>query len=551
MSMKPNVLVSLILLFPSLATSCRFVDSRPVFRYRAGPIQTLDPAAATDHVSVREAARAYQTPMRLERAMGNVVARPWILQKAPAVSEQGRRLDLVFRPGLKFQESRIFENDTRELNACDWVKSILRHGDPRVGSHWLQYLSSRIAGFREWSAGASKVGDSAYQSLPRGLSCSGLKATVLLRQADQEFVYFLGHPAASVLPVDEILARKWNVADEPVGTGAYRFSGSRMGTIRWKSVDRVGALRAVEVDTSRDGYRDWDLLVRGSLDLIELPRDLQSSLLSGDGELVEKWRERGFQLQKIQRADLVFIGFQMKHPIIGAKRGVRQALARSLFGGVISEGVFAGRAVEAYSAIPPGVAGYFTGDPRIPRSGDLAPSQDLLGFNGHPHGRGLPEFRLGCLPHPVEEELCRAVAARWELLGVRASVVIMDESRRRAGIQDGSVHFWPVTWVADLPGPVTHLEIFDPDKGLPEIPAPVPALAAYRQALSTARQAASSRRGAALAEATAILNREAPAAFLVHRFQYWLVRPGVVGLNWQDFAWHETDELRKLDSASK
>jgi oligopeptide transport system substrate-binding protein len=241
----------------------------------------------------------------------------------------------------------------------------------------------------------------------------------------------------------------------------------------------------------------------------------------------------------------------MKDPILGGKRGVRQALAKAVAGGFVSERVFAGRAMDAYSAIPPGMAGYFAGDPRIPRTGDLAPAQDLLGFNGHPHGRGLPEFRLACLNHPVEQELCGAIAARWELLGVHTVLLTMGEAERRAGILDGTVHLWPVTWVADLPGPITHLELFDPARGLPEIPAPLGALAAYRRALATARQAPPARRARAVAEASAILNREAPAAFLVHRFQYWLVRPGVVGLNWLDFAWHDTDELRKLDSSSK
>jgi ABC-type transport system substrate-binding protein len=549
--MRPFSLIALLAVLAGVASSCSLFDSRPVFRYRSGPVQTLDPAAAADHVSVREAARAYHTPMRLERSMGNVVSRPWILVKAPTLSDTGRRWELEFRPGVMFQENRIFEKRSRELTACDWVKSILRHGDPRVGSRWLSYLSSRITGFREWSSGAATTGDSAYSSFPRGLSCSGLKATVTLQSPDPEFVFFLGHPAASVLPVDEILAKKWNPGDQPVGSGTFVFSGSRTGTIRWKSADPISPLRALEVDTSRDGFRDWDLLLRGSLDLIELPRDLQSSILGPDGELAEKWRDQGLQLQKIQRADLVFIGFQMKDPILGAKRGVRQALAKALAGRFVSEKVFAGRAMDAYSAIPPGMAGYFAGDPRIPRTGDLAPAQDLLGFNGHPHGRGLPEFRLACLSHPVEQELCRAIAARWELLGVRTSLVTMGDAERRAGILDGTVHFWPVTWVADLPGPVTHLENFDPARGLPEIPAPLGALAAYRRALATAKQAAPARRSIAIAEASAILNREVPAAFLVHRFQYWLVRPGVVGLNWQDFAWHDTDELRKLDSGSK
>ena len=158
---------------------------------------------------------------------------------------------------------------------------------------------------------------------------------------------------------------------------------------------------------------------------------------------------------------------------------------------------------------------------------------------------------MGCLPHPVEQELCRLVVARWDLLGVRVSAVTMEAQERRAAILSGAVHFWPVTWVADLPGPVTYLEVFDPATGIPEIPSPIGALEGYRRALARAGRASGSARSAAVSEAAAILGREAPAAFLVHRLQYWLVRPGIRGLDWRDFAPADRDELRKLDSDSK
>ncbi|NDD92551.1 hypothetical protein EBZ37_10745, partial [bacterium] len=467
------------------ASACSVLDSRPVFRYRAGPISTLDPAAASDHASLREAARAYQTPMRLERAFGKIVTRPWLIEKSPRVTDRGRTWELVFKSGVRFQERRrLFRGKPRDVSSCDWVRSILRHGDPRVGSHWVAYLSNRIEGFREWTTLAKSVGNDAYSQFPKGLACSGNSATIRLKFPDSEFSYFLAHPASSVLPVPEILRENWNVQDDPVGSGSYVMAGSRTGTLRWKSRDQLSPVKTLSVDTSLDSFRDWDLFMRGSLDIIELPTDFQTQLLEPSGVLAEKWKDRGFQLLKIQRADLVFIGFQNKHPILGTKRGVRQALAKALDHGFVIERVFSGRAIDAESPIPPGIRGYVPPAISVGREGDLGPAQDLLGFNDYPRGRGLPKFTMACLANPVEQELCRAIVARWELLGVQTRIVTMDERQRRAGILDGSIHFWPVTWVADLPGPISYLEFFDPATGLPEIPAPLSDLASFRRALS-------------------------------------------------------------------
>ncbi len=526
---------------------CRLSDTRPVFVYRSGPVATLDPAAAMDHVSVVESSRAYQTPMRLERTLGTLLPKPWLLQRRPRISDGGRRVELVFRKGVRFQKSPLFDGASREVTACDWVKSLLRHADPSVDSQWKPYLVARVRGLLEWTGLARKKGVAAYSQLPAGLTCAGSVATVELRAPDPEFSYFLSHPASSVLPVDELLIRRWDVGRFPVGTGAFRLADRRADSLVWESVDSVNPLRGIRVDLTGDASKDWARMKSGTLDIIELPRDVEKQVILGDGTLAPVWSEQGYRLQRIQRSDLVFIGFQHQNPILGSKRGVRQALGLALKSGVVAP-VFGGRAFEAGSAIPPGIEGHVIGSVASRGAESLAKARDLLGFNHHAHGKGLPSFRMGCLAHSLEQQLCRAVAARWKLLGITTIIETIDEQERRQRIQDGTLDFWVVTWVADLPGPISMLEIFDAGREIPEIPSVRGELRAFRAALSRARTGRGTAPSKAVAEAVAILNREAPAAFLAHRFQYWMVRPGIYGLGWGDFSWHAIDELRKLDS---
>lgn len=519
-------------------------DPRPSVRFRAGPVATLDPAVAADHASLRESARAYQTPMRLERPMGEVVARPWVLEAAPNFSAGDSRLELIFKKGIRFQSSRLFADGSREVTPCDWVKSLMRHADPRVASPWMSYLSRRFPSLRDWAARVSKEGDSAYASIPQGLACGGRKAVLEMALPDREFLFFLAHPAASILPVDELLEKKWDPAQRPVGSGPFVLSARGGGELRWKAVERIHPIREIVVETGADGFQDWDRFVRGVLDWMELPRDLVGTLLQSDGKLEPKWQDRGIQLQRIQRADLVFIAFNMKDAVLGPKRGVRQALARAIPAKLIVDKVFGGSAIPAVSALAPGVRGYDPHRSNALRDGDLAHARDQLGFAGHPHGRGLPEFVMGCLSHPVEQELCRAVVAVWEQLGVRVKMETLSNDDRRERIRAGQIQFWPVTWVADFPAPGAFLEAFDPEIGPTEIQGPLPSLVEYRRLLGEVR-AGSRGANRALSEALRVLDWEAPGAFLVHRFQNWLIRPGISGLNWQDFAWHDLESLRK------
>ena len=118
----------------------------------------------------------------------------------------------------------------------------------------------------------------------------------------------------------------------------------------------------------------------------------------------------------------------------------------------------------------------------------------------------------------------------------------MDASERRAAILSGQVDLWPVTWVADLPAPAAFLVVFAGT--LPEIPTIEQDQERYHRLLSTIRSTSRTEaRQKAVDAAQDLLNLEAPAIFLLHRFQHWLVRNGVEGLGLEDFSWHDSDQV--------
>lgn len=535
----------------------RWVDlhgsEAPVLRMRVGPVLTLDPAEASDWSSLREIGRVYETPLRYQREVDSEPSaakvlnprrlEPWLLKKMPETRDQGRTWVLDFRTDRRFHPSSLFSGKDRrsgrEISACDWVESILRHLESDSRSVWKSYLERRLKD-RE------------------SIRCESThQAVVRLQFHDPEFGYFLAHPAASVLPVAEIKKQNWNIRFHPVGSGAFRLekeltapSLENPQRLRWRAVSRNTPLRRIEVDLGSDGAQDWKQLTTGRLDLIEVPESLRARVIGSDGKLTPDAETSGLRLLKVARSDLIMVGISPKNSILGSKRGVRLALGLALTPEDVLEPVFgADRAVLAYGPLPPGVRGYRLDYRHLYRGSDVERARDLLGSNGFAHGHGLPTFRLGCLDHPLEQNVCRALMQGWGKVGFQTEKVTLDAQSRRKAILQGEIDLWPVTWVADLPAPASYLEIFsgasEPGlSGLPEIPNLGKASEKLEKILNRIRMAPSSvLMQQSVDEAVDLINLESPAVFLFHRFQFWLVKKGWKGIGLEDFSWHDSDQV--------
>jgi ABC-type transport system substrate-binding protein len=282
----------------------------------------------------------------------------------------------------------------------------------------------------------------------------------------------------------------------------------------------------------------------GQLDAIELPESMREKLLGRDGNLLPEVRSRGVELVKVARSDLVMILLSPAHSLLGAKRGVRLALGLALGRDEIAHEVFAGRAVGATGALPPGLKGYRIDYRHSYQGHDPDRARDLLMANGFRHGYGLPEFRMGCLSHPVERTLCETLRRLWARVGIQVDWLAMGPAERRRAIEAGTIDLWPVTWVADLPGPASFLEVFTGASGLVEVPALPGADRRLEPLLQKIRNASTEgARQLAVEEALDWVSFEGPAVFLLHRFQYWLVRKGVSGIGLEDFSWHDSDQV--------
>lgn len=386
----------ILLMLGVLQSACRIlpdelIDRRPVLRLRNGPVATLDPAQASDWNSLREIGRVYETPLRYHRQRdqgsesGATVLnlrelRPWLLERMPVMRAGGLVWVLEFRQDRRFHPSVLFSGRERRagrtVSACDWVDSIRRHMAPSSSSPWRTYLSRRFKS-------------------PASIQCdSPARAVLRLSFPDPEFLFFLSHPASSVLPVREMQARGWDIPRRPVGSGAFGLAGPRSGAgssvLHWRAMNPALGIKAIEVSQAADSSGDWEALRKGRLDAVELPEAERPNLLGADEELAAGWRGQGFALQKVVRSDVLMVAFSAKNRLLASKRGIRLALGQAVLPAEVSRQIFGGRAMTAHGPIPPGVEGYHLDYRHAFRGGDVDRARDLLGRTDLLSGRDCP-----------------------------------------------------------------------------------------------------------------------------------------------------------------
>ena len=90
--------------------------------------------------------------------------------------------------------------------------------------------------------------------------------------------------------------------------------------------------------------------------------------------------------------DVVYICLNMRDPVVGRNRKLRQALQLGYDVETVVSRFYNGRGIRAHGVIPPGLFGYEEGYRNPFGVYDVTRAQKLLAEAGYPGGRGLPEL---------------------------------------------------------------------------------------------------------------------------------------------------------------
>ncbi len=154
--------------------------------------------------------------------------------------------------------------------------------------------------------------------------------------------------------------------------------------------------------------------------------------------------------------------FDTRHPPFDDAR-VRRALSMAIDRDFLSQKIYAGAQLPAYSFVPPGMAGYtaaeadFASMSQLDREDEAAKLLKDAGFG--PGGKPL-NIEIRYNTNANHEKVATAVADNWKALGANVTLVNLDVKSHYAYLQQGgSFDVARAGWVADYADPENFLAL--------------------------------------------------------------------------------------------
>ena len=281
-----------------------------------------------------------------------------------------------------------------------------------------------------------------------------------------------------------------------------------------------------------DASTQWLMFLKGELDFLEsVSRDNFDSIVGADGRLDAGLARAGVTLHSIPTLEVLYLGINMKDPVLGPNRKLRQAL-NAAFDYPAWERFYNGRILPCPTPVPPGVDGRL--EKPFPYAFDLEKAKRLLAEAGYPGGIDPKTGRRLVLTLSIgrasqeSREAGELAASFYERIGVRLELDFKTWTAFVDAVNEGRVQMFRMGWVGDYPDAQNFLQLFHSKNARPG-----PNRAAYanpefdREYDAALGARTVSERNAHWLKCQEILQEDCPWVFTHVNKAYSLVRPTV------------------------
>ena len=415
-------------------------------------VSTMDPAMATTVYDSHAVQLVYETPLEVDYA-----ARPYKLVpgfcELPEVSEDGLTYTFKVKAkakikgeqrnlstsafGLEKEANHHCSSSPSDFDSSDMVRSLERLRDPKivspngwivkdidmikaVGARTVEIRLKRRCHFFPWLMAMSACG-------VRGPNGEGTGPYVLSRwRKNHEMVFTRksSHPS-SLIP-------------------------HPFDTVRYLVVD--------------DASTQWLMFLKGELDFLgDISRDNFDSVVGADGRLDPMLERQGVKLHSIPTMEVLHIGINMRDPVLGPNKKLRQAL-NAAFDYPAWERFYNGRIVPCPTPVPPGVDGRI--EKPFAYAFDLEKAKRLMVEAGYPDGIDPKTGRRLVLKMSIgrasqeSREAGELTAAFYEKIGIRLELDFKTWTAFVEAVSEGRVQLFRMGWVGDYPDAQNFLQLF-------------------------------------------------------------------------------------------
>jgi oligopeptide transport system substrate-binding protein len=474
--------------------------------------RTLDPAQVSDTNSAEILCQFYDAlyqnayldrPYRVVPALATSYPEKRIFYEN--VQENGKfkkvtRMEYVFklRDDIYFQDDPCFPGGKgRRVTTNDVIYSIKRLADPAVQSTGYWLVAGKIKGIDDFFKRAATSGKADYS-----LNVEGLKAIddrtlkIILTEPFPEFIYVMSMPYTAPVPREAVeyynASGKEGFSRHPVGTGAYKLKSwkrqhriimERNPNFRKEYYPSTGAPGDKKKGLLDDAGKPlpfldeiwytiiptaqpvWLLFIQGYLDTSGIPQEQFDKVVTKNLELSNNYVKKGISLEIANDLDTYYLAFNMRDPILGKNKSLRQALSLSYDADLYNEIFLNGRGINAQGPLPPGIFGY---DPKLKnpyKAYDLTEAKDLMAKAGYSGGIDTKTGKQLELVYDIGSDSTRAREVAtfdmrcFEQLGIKMKLQVNTFSQYLERTHKGTFQMTSSGWQADYPDPENFLQL--------------------------------------------------------------------------------------------
>jgi ABC-type transport system substrate-binding protein len=541
---RPPLLVGVVLSLANLVASAQEPSVLTVPRLYQ--FDSLDPPREFDQSSDQALRQVYSTLLTYSYLERPYKLEPDLLESMPQLAADKVTYTFKLRKGVRFVDNACFPGGKgRELTADDVIYTIRRYADANVNTKSFFAMEGAVVGLDAFRAATAKAGPAADTTK---LDVAGLKKvdkytfTIKLTHENALFLFSLAIEPTAVVAPEAVRMYKDKLSVMPVGTGPFMATApiERKGTMHlvrnpgyYRVYPSVGAPGDAENGLLKDAGKKLPLadvldmplieesqpaalkFLRGEVDRRNLDRANFTKMVTRapDGSLkfVPEYAGK-FTLANAPAGNLVYLNVNMRDPVVGRNKALRQAIAAALDAQALVNVIWNGRGVPLNSIVPIDLAGneHDTGAP--PRKRDLALAKKLLAEAGYPDGKGLPPLtvRLPATDADTRNEF-DMLKAQVAAIGVHLVGDFNDTPTFTKAIDAGNFQLAYYAWYADYPDAEDFYQLVYSKNVAPGPNSGAFANAAYDKAYETSRTMANGpQRYELFKQLNAILRDETP-----------------------------------------
>lgn len=471
------------------------------FPIRSDGPEGMDPVRVSSSYDSQAVVLVYDTLLQYKYLVRPLELEPSLLAEMPTIADDNVTWSFRLKKGVRFIDDPCFpDGQGRELVARDVFYSWKRMADlgnaPK--SWWL--FKSTIKGFDEYrdaqnTAAKKKNGSFDYDAPVEGfVEINDYEFQIVLTKPVTRFRWTLAMAQTSVVSREAVEHYGKKFLHHPVGTAAWMVEDwqrsrhlrlIRNPTYRDEFYPDEGTAEDVERGLTKAAgqklpiadrleYRMfaqdqpmWLNFQAKRIDYTQVPDDyFNNAYVKRTQRLRGTYRADGITSNPVVLLDFIFIGFNMKDPVVGGytpeKRMLRKALSMCLDWDERNDTFYSGINVVYDGMIPPGLEGHPVDGiaPNSPRGPNLEKSRELLAKAGYPGGKGLPDLEYYVSNGSNNKEQAEMLKRQLSKIGVTLKLRLVDFSTLMEEVDHSKAQLFSFAWSSDYPDGENNLALF-------------------------------------------------------------------------------------------